>query len=178
MKWITFVGTLAVVSLFFWYQMSSKIGVPEVGQPAPAFSLPDQNGKIHTLSEYKGKWLVLYFYPKDDTPYCTKEACAFRDNFAKIKAAGASILGVSLDTEASHAKFAEKNKLPFPLLADTSGSVTREYGVMENLVLFKLARRYTFLIDPKGNIAKVYDKVQIYAHVNAVLDDLKRLSAG
>ena len=178
MKWIVFVATMVFVSLFFWYQINNTGNIPKIGQAAPSFSLPDQDGKMHTLAEYKGKWLVLYFYPKDDTPYCTKEACAFRDDFSKIRAAGANILGVSLDSTASHAQFAKKNKLPFPLLSDTNGSVTGEYGVLENLILFKVAKRYTFLIDPNGNIAKVYDKVQVYAHVNAVLNDLKRLSAG
>lgn len=178
MKWIVFAGTMVLVSLFFWYQINNTGNIPKIGQAAPSFSLPDQDGKMHSLAEYRGKWLVLYFYPKDDTPICTKEACAFRDDFSKINAAGANLLGVSLDSEASHAKFAKKNRLPFPLLADTSGKVTQEYGILENLILFRIAKRNTFLIDPKGNVAKIYSNVQVYAHVNEILNDLKRLSAG
>lgn len=177
MKWFVFVGAMVFVSLFFWYQVTKTGDIPRPGQNAPAFDLPDQDGKMHKLSDYKGKWLVLYFYPKDDTPYCTKEACAFRDGFAKIQASGANIVGVSLDDAASHAKFAKKNHLPFPLLSDTSGNTAEDYGVLENLLLFKVSKRYTFLIDPKGDVAKVYDKVQVYVHVNDVLNDLKQLSA-
>lgn len=176
MKWIIiFVVTLGLMGSFFWYQVTKTGDIPKVGQPAPAFDLPDQNGKMHKLDDYRGKWLVLYFYPKDDTPICTKEACAFRDDYAKIQAAGADIVGISLDDTSSHAKFAKKNHLPFSLLADSSGKVAKAYGVLENLILFKLARRYTFLIDPEGHVSKVYDKIQLYVHVNDVLNDLKKI---
>ncbi len=175
MKWIVLVATMAFVATFFWYQVNNTRDIPKIGQMAPEFDLPDQGGNRHKLVDYRGKWLVLYFYPKDDTPICTKEACAFRDDFAKIRAAGANIVGISLDDISSHAKFAEKNHLPFALLSDSSGKVTGEYGVLMNLVLFKLGRRYTFLIDPEGRVAKIYDKVQVYAHVNDVLNDLKKL---
>lgn len=178
MKWfIIFVAMMAALAAYFWYQVDKTGGMPKPGQVAPRFDLPDQNGKMHKLADYRGKWLVLYFYPKDDTPYCTKEACAFRDDFAKITAAGANVVGISLDNAASHAKFAAKNHLPFPLLSDTSGKVAEAYGVLMHLVLFKIAKRDTFLIDPQGHLVKVYDKVQVYAHVNDVLNDLKRLSA-
>ena len=176
MRWIVLVATLLFVALFFWYQVNKTGGIPRAGQAAPSFELPDQNGKMHKLADYRGKWLVLYFYPKDDTPYCTKEACAFRDDFAKITTAGANVVGISLDDAASHATFAAKNHLPFPLLADTSGKVAEAYGVLMHLILFKLARRDTFLIDPEGRVVKVYETVQVYAHVNDVLNDLKRLS--
>ncbi len=176
MKWILlFVAMMAMVALFFWYQIEKTGDQPKIGQMAPPFDLPDQNGKMRKLEDFKGKWLVLYFYPKDDTPICTKEACAFRDNYAKIRAAGAEIAGISVDNTTSHAKFAAKNHLPFFLLSDQSGQVAKAYGVLENLILFKLARRYTFLIDPKGHVAKVYDKIQVYAHVGDVLNDLKSI---
>lgn len=177
MKWIVFVVTLLFVTLFFWYQVSKTGNIPKPGQIAPAFDLPDQNGKLHNLADFRGKWLVLYFYPKDDTPVCTKEACAFRDNFAAIRSEGANIVGISLDDSSSHAKFAAKNHLPFPLLSDPSGKVADEYGILMNIMIFKLAKRYTFLIDPQGHVVKVYDKVQVYAHVNEVLADLKKLSS-
>lgn len=177
MKWLVFAGTMLFVTVFFWFQVEKTGNIPHSGQIAPAFDLPDQNGMMHKLSDYRGKWLVLYFYPKDDTPVCTKEACAFRDGFAKLGSAGANIVGISLDDTASHAKFAAKNHLPFSILSDPSGKVANEYGVLMNILFFKLARRYTFLIDPQGHVVKVYDKVQVYAHVDEVLSDLKRLSA-
>lgn len=175
MKWIVFAGTMIFVTIFFWYQVNKTGDIPKPGQPAPEFDLPDQDGKMHGLADYRGKWLVLYFYPKDETPVCTREACAFRDNFARIRAAGAEILGISLDDKKSHAEFAKRNHLPFPLLSDSAGKVTKEYGVMMNLLLFRLAKRYTFLIGPDGHVVKVYDKVQVYAHVDEVLNDLKKL---
>src|SRR6266576_3468324 len=98
------------------------------GAPAPAFELKDQDGRNHRLEDYRGRWVVLYFYPKDDTPGCTKEACNFRDDLPKLRALGVQILGVSVDTAESHAKFASKYKLPFPLLADTQGTVAKTYG--------------------------------------------------
>jgi len=106
-----------------------EIEMIEIGKPAPDFSLPDQNGKIHKLSDYKGKYVALYFYPKDDTPGCTKEACSFRDGFAGLKKAGIEILGVSTDDEISHTKFIEKYKLPFTLLADKDKKIVEKYGV-------------------------------------------------
>ncbi len=177
MKWVVFVVTMAFVTFFFWYQVNKTGNIPKPGQIAPAFDLPDQGGKMHKIDDYRGKWLVLYFYPKDGTPVCTKEACAFRDGFAKIKSAGADIVGISLDDASSHVQFAAKNHIPFSLLSDASGKVSKEYGVLMNMVIFRLAKRYTFLIDPEGRVVKVYDQVQVYAHVNEVLDDLKRFSS-
>ncbi|NNM81321.1 MAG: peroxiredoxin [Burkholderiales bacterium] len=176
MRWIVFVGSLLLVSAFFWYQVNKTGDIPQPGQVAPGFDLPDQAGKMHKLSDYRGKWLVLYFYPKDDTPVCTKEACAFRDGYSKITSAGANIVGISMDAQKSHADFASKNRLPFTLLSDPSGKVVDQYGVLMNLLLFKLARRYTFLIDPQGRVVKVYDKVQVLAQVGDVLEDLKKYS--
>jgi peroxiredoxin Q/BCP len=151
---------------------------PAVGSPAPAFKLQDQTGKWHSLSDYKGKWVVLYFYPKDKTPGCTTQACEFRDNIFAYRELGAVILGVSVDDVASHKSFAEENSLPFPLLADSDKSVTTAYGTLKEYVgIAKLARRDTFIIDPQGNIAKHYQDVKPAGHSEIVLADLKQLAA-
>lgn len=149
--------------------------LPKAGQPAPAFDLPDQAGKRHALGDYTGKWLVLYFYPKDDTPGCTKEACGFRDDLFQLEKLGAKVVGVSVDDSGSHAKFAQKYHLPFPLLADKDGNVARRYGALTNLGLVKFAKRYTFLIDPQGRIAKSYLSVDTSRHSQEIIDDLRAL---
>jgi len=164
---------LAVVVL--WMRFAYAGELPQVGQPAPLFSLPDQNGKVHTLDDYKGRWLVLYFYPKDDTPGCTQEACEFRDDLHKLTALGAQVIGVSVDDSASHAEFARKYHLPFPLLADKDGRVADSYGALWNLGLIKFARRYTFLIDTQGRVARSYLKVDTSRHSGEIVDELTRL---
>lgn len=146
-----------------------------VGQPAPDFTLSDQNGKPQQLSAYQGQWVILYFYPKDDTPGCTKEACSFRDDIAHIKALGARVLGVSLDSAASHAEFAEKHGLPFPLLSDAEATVSKTYGTYWSLGPLSHARRHTFIIDPAGRIAKIYRKVDPDTHSNDIITSLKSL---
>jgi peroxiredoxin Q/BCP len=137
-----------------------------LGDTAPAFSTSDQNGEIHALSDYVGRWLLLYFYPKDDTPGCTKEACEFRDHYAELSKYIA-ILGVSKDDAVSHRYFAEKFLLPFPLLADPDRTIITAYGA--DGVIFP--KRVSFLIDPKGNIAKIYDKVDSEIHAQEALRD-------
>ena len=149
--------------------------LPVIGQPAPDFNLQDAQGKPHKLADYAGKWLVLYFYPKDDTPGCTKEACHFRDDLFELEKLDAKVVGISVDDTDSHAKFAEKYKLPFPLLADKDGTVASSYGALTNLVVVKIAKRYTFLIDPKGRIAKTYLSVDTSRHSQEIIDDLKQL---
>ena len=153
---------------------SARAALPAAGAPAPAFSLEDQAGKLRSLAEYRGKWVVLYFYPKDDTPGCTEEACKFRDDIFALQQLGAQVLGVSLDDSASHAEFAKKYSLPFPLLADPSGAVTRSYGALTEGSRY--AQRYTFLVDPAGKVAKIYTKVETTRHSAEVIEDLKRLS--
>ena len=148
---------------------------PEVGAPAPAFSLPDQTGKTHALTDYAGRWLVLYFYPKDDTPGCTKEACNFRDDIARIRKLGAEVVGVSVDDAASHAAFAKKHSLPFTLLADQGGAVAASYGALRDLMVMKIAKRVTFIIDPQGRVAQRYLDVDPDVHAAEVLADLERL---
>ena len=176
MKWLMLLGLLGALLLLLM-RMAQAGEVAKVGQAAPDFNLPDQDGKQHKLADYSGKWLVLYFYPKDDTPGCTQEACAFRDDLHLLTALGAEVAGVSLDDSSSHATFAKKYHLPFPLLADTSSDVAARYGVLFNLGLFKVAKRYTFLINPQGRISKVYDKVETSRHSKEIIDDLKLLLA-
>jgi len=148
-----------------------------VGQPAPEFELSDQNGQLHSLEDYRDQWVVLYFYPKDQTPGCTTEACEFRDNIFAFKDINAQILGVSLDDAESHQKFAEKHGLPFPLLADIEGKASEAYNVKTRMFGMTVAKRQTFLIDPNGKLAKHYEKVEPAEHSQQVLADLKELGA-
>ncbi len=151
----------------------------QVGKKAPEFSLPDQNGKVHKLSDYKGSYKLVYFYPKDDTPGCTKEACMLRDNFPAFKKLGISVFGVSADSEKSHKKFEEKYDLPFTLLADIDHKVADSYGAWGRKKF--MGREYdgmfrvSFLINEEGKIAKVYEKVRPEIHAEEVLADLKQL---
>lgn len=147
------------------------------GRAAPGFRLQDQDSEWHSLQDYRGQWVVLYFYPKDDTPGCTTEACNFRDDIYRFKAKGAAVLGVSLDDVESHAEFAEKYELPFPLLADTDHEVAKKYDVLTTLGPLKFAKRETFLIDPDGRIARHYAEVDPETHARQVLADLEELSA-
>ena len=158
--------------------IAAAAGAPEVGALAPAFKLQDQTGKWHSLSDYKGHWVALYFYPKDDTPGCTTQACSFRDNVFAFKKENAVILGISVDDVASHKAFAEKHGLPFTLLADPDKAVTKEYGVLKTYMgVMEMARRDTFLIDPDGKVAKHYESVEPEGHSQVVLDDIKALKA-
>jgi peroxiredoxin Q/BCP len=151
----------------------------EAGKSAPDFSLVDQNGKQVTLASLKGSPVVLYFYPKDDTPGCTKEACGFRDSFALYAKAGAKIAGVSPDDSASHAKFAKKFELPFILLADPDHRVCEVYGVWKEKNMYGKkymgVERTTFVIDKKGIVRGVFPKVKVEGHSAAVLDAIKAL---
>ena len=147
------------------------------GEPAPNFELPDQYMKNHTLANYRGKWVVLYFYPKDDTPGCTTEACNFRDDIFKIRELNAEVLGVSVDNTESHRQFAEKHGLPFPLLSDGDAEVAKSYGAAWSLGPVKIAKRHTFIIDPEGNTAKIYRKVKPAKHSEQIIQDLKALQS-
>lgn len=147
-----------------------------IGQPAPAFTLSDQDGKPRRLSDFKGQWLALYFYPKDNTPGCTEEAKTFRDLYPEFRQHNIAVLGVSLDDVASHKAFAQKLNLPFPLLADTSHSLARAFNVVRGFGPISYAKRETFLIDPDGNIVYHYPSVNTTTHARQVLEDVKRLS--
>ena len=149
--------------------------VPAVGAMAPAFSLPDQNGQLRQLAEWRGQWVVLYFYPKDDTPGCTTEACNFRDDWQQLSALEVQVVGISVDTSDSHKAFAEKYHLPFPLLADVKAEAAMRYGAVSDWKVFKFAKRYTFLIDPQGRIAKAYLSVDASRHSAEIVADLKQL---
>ena len=149
---------------------------PMEGSDAPSFKLQDQNGEWHTLEEYRGQWLAIYFYPKDDTPGCTTQACNFRDNIYAFKAIDAAVVGISVDDVESHKKFSDKYKLPFTILADSDNTTAKAYGVLKDYKLLKLASRQSFLVDPDGKIAKHYDDVDPDTHTGDVLADIKTLS--
>lgn len=167
-----------VAAAFFAITGVAQAATPAVGQPAPAFKLKDQDGKVHDLADYKGKWVALYFYPKDDTPGCTTQACGFRDNIFAFNKEGAVIVGISVDDVASHKEFAEKHGLPFTLLADSDKAVAKRYGVLKTYMgVMEMARRDTFLIDPDGRIAKHYESVDPDGHSKVVLEDIKALKA-
>lgn len=145
------------------------------GSAAPEFSLLDQSGQTHRLSDYAGRWLVLYFYPKDDTPGCTQEACRFRDDIGVLGNLNAAIVGVSTDDVQSHTDFAKKYQLPFPLLSDPGGQTAEAYGSLLNLGLIRFARRHTFIIAPDGRIAARFDKVHPASHAQDVARSLLAL---
>ncbi len=144
---------------------------------APSFSLPDQDGIARSLSDYRGSWIILYFYPKDDTPGCTKEACGFRDNYSAIQKTGAVILGVSKDSVLSHKKFSGKYSLPFPILSDETYEVIRAYGAWGKKKFmgreFEGILRTTVLIRPDQTIAKIYPSVNPSVHAEEILEDLR-----
>lgn len=175
MKAVLLFGLLAAAT-FWWTNFARAAEALKSGQAAPLFSLPDQIGKVHNLSDYRGKWVVLYFYPKDDTPGCTQQACAFRDDLQQLTALDAIILGVSVDDSKSHHEFAKKYNLPFALLADGGGAVAAKYGALTDIGFIKIAKRYTYLIDPQGAIAKTYLKVETSRHSKEIIEDLKRLT--
>lgn len=151
------------------------------GQAAPLFSLPDQSNQMHDLTDYRGQWVLLYFYPKDNTPGCTREACDLRDQYAAFKQAGLAILGVSVDSVKSHASFANKYSLPFPLLSDSDKTVIKAYGVWGEKKFmgkrFMGIKRSSFLIDPLGKVAKVYASVDPKTHAEMILQDYHKLVA-
>ncbi|WP_010117484.1 peroxiredoxin [Acinetobacter sp. P8-3-8] len=147
-----------------------------VGKPAPNFKLQDQNSKWHELSQYKGKWVVLYFYPKDDSPGCTQEANQFKSLYPQFIKNNAVVLGVSLDDVKSHQKFSEKLGLNFPILADNNHQLASQFGIVRNLGIAKIAKRETFLIDPQGNIVYHYSSVNTQTHAGQVLADVQKFA--
>ncbi len=154
--------TLSVLIVGFLWGKSLPISV---GDPAPDFSLPDENGKIHSLSQYRGQKVVVYFYPKDDTPGCTKEACGIRDEFSSFEDNQIVVFGVSYDNASSHRKFKKKFDIPFHLLSDEDKSVSRLYGADG---MFFPSRK-TYLIDENGDLFKIYDKVNVLIHAKDIL---------
>lgn len=152
---------------------------PAPHKPAPELGLPDQDGHTHSLKDYRGQWLLLYFYPKDDTPGCTVEACTLRDAFPDFSKLDLNIIGVSADSTDRHARFAAKHNLPFPLLSDPEHVVLERYGVWQEKKLmghtYMGIARTSFLINPQGNIEKVYEQVRPAAHAAEVLADVSAL---
>ena len=178
LKWLL-LALLAGFGLLLWRMTAhANRNLPESGAAAPEFKLPDQNGKLRDSGEFRGKWLVLYFYPRDDTPGCTEQAARYRDAMRDIEALGATVCGVSVDDGESHAAFARKYNLPFALLADRKGEVAMRYGSLRDFGFLRFAKRNTFLIDPQGKVAKVYLGVNPSRNTGDVTNDLKRLTTG
>jgi thioredoxin-dependent peroxiredoxin len=161
-----------IVLVIFVPRLLSRSATPSEGSNAPDFTLPSQEGSSVSLKDYRGKWVVLYFYPKDQTPGCSREAHNFQADQPKYAERNAVVLGVSLDSVDSHKKFCSKEGLNFKLLADTDHKVTESYGSLTNLGLVKFAARHTFLIDPHGKIAKAYTSVDPPKHSGEVLAEL------
>lgn len=153
---------LSIVFLGFVLGADIKL---KVGDMAPDFSLPDQDSTVHKLSDYKGQKVVVYFYPKDDTPGCTKEACSLRDNYSDFSKLGIRVFGISYDTPESHRKFRKKYNLPFTLLSDETKEVSKLYGASGVLT----PKRITFLIKKNGKIVRIYDKVTVTTHGEDIL---------
>jgi peroxiredoxin Q/BCP len=150
------------------------VGLLTANAPAPAFSARDQDGHERSLAEFHGRPVVLYFYPRDGTPGCTREACAFRDAWDRLAATGAQVIGVSSDDVASHARFAREHRLVFPLLADEGGAIARSYGVRRT---FGLDARVTFVLGPDGRVVRVFANVDPAIHANEVIEVLRAIGA-
>jgi thioredoxin-dependent peroxiredoxin len=169
---------LLLVTLLLVPRLLSRSATPSVGSAAPDFTLPSQDGSLVSLKDYRGKWVVLYFYPKDLTPGCSREAHNFQADKQKYAEHNAVVLGVSVDSVDSHKEFCAKEGLNFKLLADTGYKVSGSYGSLTNLVVVKFAARHTFLIDPEGKIVKVYTSVDPAKHSQEVLAELDQLQKG
>ena len=161
--------------VFLLITSSSVLANLEVGDKAPNFILNDQNNESHQLSDYEGRWVILYFYPKDDTPGCTTQACDFRDAVKRIIASRSVVFGLSLDSVESHKRFSDKNNLPFSLLSDEEGVAAKSYDSLNNFMGYKSAKRNTFIIDPEGFLSKIYLSVDPKTHSQMVLNDLSLL---
>ena len=161
--------------VFLLITSSSVLANLEVGDKAPNFILNDQNNEAHQLSDYEGRWVILYFYPKDDTPGCTTQACDFRDAVKRIIASRSVVFGLSLDSVESHKRFSDKNNLPFSLLSDEEGVAAKSYESLNNFMGYKSAKRNTFIINPQGFLSKIYLSVDPKTHSQMVLNDLSLL---
>lgn len=176
MKWLLFALVAAVMLMLWRMSAFANRNLPKVNSWAPDFALPDQNRVLRNSADFRGSWLVLYFYPRDDTPLCTGQAEGFRDAMSELKALGAAVCGVSVDDSESHAEFARSYNLPFVLLADKGGAVAARYGSLRNFGFMKFAKRNTFLIDPQGRVARVYLGADPARNACTVADDLKKLA--
>lgn len=170
-KWIWLISiAILLLGVLFWSRPRAEL--LQRGAAAPDFTLPDSRGKLRSLAEFQGGWLLLYFYPKDDTPGCTTEACAFRDGYVELRQRGVQVVGVSTDDSTSHRAFAKKYQLPFPLLSDVDGRTAERYGALWSLGPVRFSKRHSFLIDASGNIARIYRSVDPDTHYTQVLNDL------
>jgi thioredoxin-dependent peroxiredoxin len=174
-KWLLTALVVGFAMVLWRMASAAKQNLPRAGGDAPAFELPDQAGQLRGIGEFRGRWLVLYFYPRDDTSGCTEQAAGFRDSMERLAALGAAVCGVSVDDSESHADFARKYKLPFALLADRGGATAARYGSLWNFGLMKFAKRNTFLIDPRGKVAHVYLGVNPARNAGQVIEDLTQL---
>ena len=171
------IAVVVAVTLFLWrINARARASIPKPGELAPSFALPDQDGASRSLGEFRGKWVVLYFYPRDDTPGCAEQAMRFRNSMRDLEALGAAVCGVSVDDSVSHAAFARKYNLPFALLADRGGDVAARYGSLMNLGIVRFAKRNTFLIDPEGKVSRVYLGVNAGRNAQQVSDDLMTIT--
>src|SRR5512142_2312237 len=175
LKIVILLAVVIVALVILVPRLLSHGATPAQGSSAPDFTLPSQEGSSVSLKDYRGKWVVLYFYPKDQTPGCSREAHNFQVDQPKYADRNAVVLGVSLDSGDSHKKFCTKDGLQFKLLADTDHKVTQSYGSLTNLGVVKFAARHTFLIDPDGKVAKVYTSVDPVRHSAEVLAELDTL---
>lgn len=173
---IIFYSVILLIAFFSYRSFSAAPNTPKLGTKAPDFNLSNANGELVSLASLSGSWVVLYFYPRDDSPICTKQACSFRDDMHKLEKLGAKVVGVSVDDGKSHAEFAKKYSLPFALLSDKNGEVANQYGALTNLGIFKMAKRYTFLIDANGALRKTYLSVDTSKHSQQIIDDLMALT--
>lgn len=169
---------IVVLSFCFFLLAFSSLAIAQAtpGDEAPDFRLQDQNGDWHNLSDYRGQWLGVYFYPRADTPGCTTQGCSFRDNIYAFRGEGADVVGISTDPVDRQKAFSDKYSLPFPILSDESGEVARRFGVLIERGEVNFARRETFLISPDGDIARHYENVNPDTHTQIVLDDLLSLA--
>lgn len=172
---ILFYGFILLIAFLGYRHFNMAQTTLNINDAAPNFNLPNANGERMSLANFKGSWLVLYFYPKDDTPGCTKEACDFRDDLHKLEKLGAKVVGISVDDGSSHAAFTKKYNLPFPLLSDKDGAVAQQYNALTNLGLIKIAKRHTFLIDAEGKLRKIYLSVDTSKHSQQIIEDLTQL---
>jgi len=166
---------LAIILTLVFIFKKSAFGSEDklLGKAAPEFKLKNSYGELVSLKEFKGEWLLVFFYPKDDTPGCTKEACSLRDNYTEIKKLNANVIGISIDSSDSHKEFKEKYNLPFMLLSDPDGETAKEYGALNNFFIFRLAKRQSFIIDPKGVVRRVYRNVSPSNHAQEIKNDLE-----
>ena len=158
--------------LLWWWRAQAHAETLSPGMPAPDFVLPDAQGMQRSLADYRGDYVLLYFYPRADTPGCTREACAFRDGYRELRGLGVQVIGVSVDAPAAQQAFAAKYALPFPLLSDSAGQVADSYGALWSLGPLRFAKRHSFLIDKQGRLVRIYRDVDVATHYRQVLADV------